>query len=307
MESALVALKSEFGSESVIVDKLDDHIIHGKELSVPNRNSFRCSVAQVTQESNTLYPFPNLGSVCSGYNVTVQIQSNSLPSGKKPESCAESLAKTSVIILGKQLRDAFSRLVEHHTTNNGKDGRTEENAEKRDEVKTFTIPIQSTPRRVKKVETSSSATSSSSSLHSIMVSSQSDRVTVVFPIDFEDEFDKALARLYLQQFERTQRSLSAKNAPICEYRRGAEPPREILPYLQNDSCSQSLEDIAGFFSFTFLDYHVRTKEMREKAAANMIMFLTYIDYHIKCSKSYIHSRLRKKKDVLLEQLFPKKL
>ena len=45
--------------------------------------------------------------------------------------------------------------------------------------------------------------------------------------------------------------------------------------------------------------HVTTDEQREKAASLIQGFRNYLHYHIKCSKSYLHSRMRKRVDLLL--------
>jgi len=123
-----------------------------------------------------------------------------------------------------------------------------------------------------------------------------DRVTVVFPVDFEDETDRALARLYLQHFVEAQRKASTKaDAPLCDFRRGNNLPAEVASVYKKGST----DDIAGFLSFTFLASHVTAERKRERAIELLVSFLTYLDCHVKASKTHMHSRMRQKKDALL--------
>lgn len=54
---------------------------------------------------------------------------------------------------------------------------------------------------------------------------KNDRVTVIFSVDFSDETDKAITRIFLQEFVDAQRSVN--NCPPASFNRGSEPPMEI--------------------------------------------------------------------------------
>ena len=129
---------------------------------------------------------------------------------------------------------------------------------------------------------------------------QQDRVTVVFAVDFDDEADRALARLYLQQFAKAKGK--GNGAPLCGFRRGGDPPREVASVY--DDSGEATGDIAGFLSFTFLGTHINSVEKRERAVGMMVTFLTYLDYHIKASKTNVHTRMRNKRNDLLGMLLP---
>ena len=52
-----------------------------------------------------------------------------------------------------------------------------------------------------------------------------DRVMIIFTVSIEDEMERALARLFLQQFMGAQKQVA--QTPHCEFRRGNDPPKEI--------------------------------------------------------------------------------
>lgn len=123
------------------------------------------------------------------------------------------------------------------------------------------------------------------------------RTMIIFIADFEDDMERALARLFLQQFAGAQKQIST--SPHCEFRRPNEPPKEVLNLIRTESHSYNP---VGYMSFTFFPSHVKTAERRQKAVELMINFFPYLDQHVKSTKSYMHSRMRTKKDDLLCEL-----
>lgn len=111
------------------------------------------------------------------------------------------------------------------------------------------------------------------------------KVTVIFLVDFDDVTDKALARVFLQEFAESQRLV--RTAPPVSYST-KEPPLEIanisFPYNK---------DSAGFISFALEESHV-AGDKKVGAVALMSGFRNYLHYHIKSSKTYLHMRMRKK-------------
>lgn len=110
------------------------------------------------------------------------------------------------------------------------------------------------------------------------------KVVVIFLVDFEDPTDKALAKVFLQEFVEAQRTV--RTAPPVSFSK--EPPGELagLTFPYNADC-------AGFISFALEERHVQGAR-----AATAITLLTgfrnYLHYHIKCSKTYLHMRMRKR-------------
>lgn len=210
------------------------------------------------------------------YNVSIKVNSLEIPQGQSLTSCFESLYNVRSIILGCRLTDQFKRLSNKKESFSKSENGYDES---------FMIPIQ---RRCR-------------INHSMVVtSSGSDRIIVVIPVVFADATDKALAKLFLQQFQGAQRMSSAKNAPICDFRRPNDPPREVnsVDALKN----VCVDDLAGFISFTFLDNQFQSEDDQRKVTNNLLMILDFLDYHVKCSKSYMHMRMRHKNDILLQRL-----
>jgi actin related protein 2/3 complex subunit 2 len=119
---------------------------------------------------------------------------------------------------------------------------------------------------------------------------------VVFTVDFNDVTDRSLARLFLQQFAGVQKQVA--QSPHIEFRLSNDPPKEILDLgiqVSSSTCS-------GYLSFTFFPSHVKTTERKEKTVELMANFFPYLDKHVKSTKTYMHSRIRSKKNDLLSEL-----
>eukprot|EP00602_Paraphysomonas_sp_CaronLab_P009562 CAMPEP_0185020130 /NCGR_PEP_ID=MMETSP1103-20130426/2729_1 /TAXON_ID=36769 /ORGANISM="Paraphysomonas bandaiensis, Strain Caron Lab Isolate" /LENGTH=301 /DNA_ID=CAMNT_0027550845 /DNA_START=93 /DNA_END=998 /DNA_ORIENTATION=- len=118
----------------------------------------------------------------------------------------------------------------------------------------------------------------------IYVCPSASKVVVVFYVDFADATDRAVARVFLQEFVEAQRTV--RTAPPVSFTR--EPPREIASMVSNFN-----PDAAGFLAFALEDRHVQGDRL-EKAVTMLTGFRNYLHYHIKCSKTYLHMRMRKR-------------
>jgi len=110
------------------------------------------------------------------------------------------------------------------------------------------------------------------------------KVVVIFSVDFGDVTDKAVAKVFLQEFVEAQRTV--RTAPPVSYSK--EPPGELTGIAYNFR-----PDTAGFISFALEERHV-TGAGKEKAITLLTGFRNYLHYHIKCSKTYLHMRMRKR-------------
>uniref|UniRef100_A0A7S0XD73 Arp2/3 complex 34 kDa subunit n=1 Tax=Chromulina nebulosa TaxID=96789 RepID=A0A7S0XD73_9STRA len=110
------------------------------------------------------------------------------------------------------------------------------------------------------------------------------KIVVIFLVDFNDITDKSLARIFLQEFVEAQRSI--RTAPPVNFSR--EPPLELanLRFTYNP-------DATGFLSFGLEERHI-TGDKKQTAITLLTGFRSYLYYHIKCSKTYLHMRMRKK-------------
>lgn len=204
----------------------------------------------------------------SGFDVAIKINADSLPSGpwgSGGEACAKQLAEIKVLLMGAPLAVALKTFGEGGSPNSD----------------------------VKKVSIKRPTGCGGGDM---FITAKTDSVVVIFSVDFADETDKAVCKVFLQEFVESQRSVTG--APSCAYKRGSEPPSELSSFPNIDGTP----DIAGFMSFKLFKDHVKTQEKRDRAVSTLIGFLNYLQYHIKASKTYMHMRMRHKVNDLLQVL-----
>jgi len=114
-----------------------------------------------------------------------------------------------------------------------------------------------------------------------------DRLTVVVGVNFKDQDDIIIGKVFLQEFQK-----SIGGAPSVTFTQ-KEPPGEIRA-LKNLSAD-------GYVTFVLFDRHFK-KESRDKTIDMILQFRNYLHYHIKCSKSHLHTRMRNRVDSLLKVL-----
>ncbi|CAK4147642.1 unnamed protein product [Aphanomyces euteiches] len=122
----------------------------------------------------------------------------------------------------------------------------------------------------------------------IYVLPQADRVVIVFSVAFQDKTDQAIAR----EFAEARRHVN--NAPPVSF--GKDPPLELRAV----SGLRPSADHVGYLSFAIFKSHVDSDAKREKACTLIQGFRNYLHYHIKASKTYLHIRMRKRVDLLLQ-------
>ncbi|KAJ1966643.1 Arp complex subunit [Dispira parvispora] len=120
----------------------------------------------------------------------------------------------------------------------------------------------------------------------IYLRANQDRVTVIFSTLFKEEMDRIFGKVFLQEFVDARRLPSIQNAPQVLYS-NREPPLEIrhLPNLKDD-------ESVGYVTFVLFPRHFEHPDVREKTISDIQLFRDYLHYHIKCSKAYMHSRMR---------------
>jgi len=119
---------------------------------------------------------------------------------------------------------------------------------------------------------------------------EGDRVTIVFSINFKDKDDIVLSHVFLQELSNVRKTIN--NAPgilFCE----KEAPLEIrgVPGVREG------ED-QGFVNIALFRGHM-TEPTRTKVIDTVQVFRNYLHYHIKCSKAYLHTRMRLRVEELL--------
>jgi actin related protein 2/3 complex subunit 2 len=111
-----------------------------------------------------------------------------------------------------------------------------------------------------------------------------DRVTVIFSTIFKDETDKIFGKVFLQEFVDARRR-AVQNAPQVLYSH-KEPPLEV-----RDLIRYSPDEKKGYVTFVLFPRHL-VPQKRENTISHIQLFRNYFHYHIKCSKAYMHSRMR---------------
>eukprot|EP00898_Chlorokybus_atmophyticus_P002537 jgi/Chlat1/3284/Chrsp22S03530 len=127
-----------------------------------------------------------------------------------------------------------------------------------------------------------------------ILAGQTESVTVIFPMHFDNATDTAIATHFLQEFAEVRRGPSLSTSPACSYSR--LPPLELKGKTNAGQCS------AGFMSFVLFPRHVASSQQLQQAAWAMTAFPDYIAYHMKCSKAYMHTRMRQRANSLLQVL-----
>ena len=126
--------------------------------------------------------------------------------------------------------------------------------------------------------------------------SDAEAVTIVFPMRFADAGDATLARTFLAQFAEARRAPALSTTPSCSYSTSA--PLEL-----RDAPAAMQPANAGYVSFVVFARHVAGGEKRVDAAAWALnTFYAFVATHIKCSKAYMHSHMRKRSASLLALL-----
>jgi len=121
-----------------------------------------------------------------------------------------------------------------------------------------------------------------------------DRVTVIFSTVFKDESDSILGKVFLQEFVDARRLPNIQNAPQVLYS-PKEPPLELK------SIGVEEGENLSWVTFVLFPRHY-SSNTRGETISRILLFRDYLHYHMKASKSYLHSRMRARVDSFLKVL-----
>jgi len=121
-----------------------------------------------------------------------------------------------------------------------------------------------------------------------------DRVVTVFGLDFKEKVDRAVAKVFMQEFVDSRKTIGF--APPIAW--GVTPPSELKAF----GITEPVPGYLGFISFAILKDHVSKEETLIRVVDVLQGFRNYLQYHIKCSKSFFHSRMRGRCKELLKVL-----
>jgi len=119
------------------------------------------------------------------------------------------------------------------------------------------------------------------------------RIITIFSINFQDKDDIVYSDVFLKELADTRKQISS--APPVMFSHN-EPPLEIA----NVQGVYKGEN-QGYVSFV-IPSGAAGSARREQTIDNIIMFRNYLMYHIKCSKAYLHTRMRNRTVALLQVL-----
>ncbi|MCO5594857.1 hypothetical protein L7F22_048892 [Adiantum nelumboides] len=123
---------------------------------------------------------------------------------------------------------------------------------------------------------------------SFFVIPQPDKVTIVFPMRFKDSNDSVLATSFLQEFMEARRAGGLNTAPSCQW--SPHPPIEL-----KGAPAHALDANAGFVLFVILPRHVEGEKL-DKTVWSLCTFHAY------CSKAFMHTRMRRRVETLIQAL-----
>ena len=126
-------------------------------------------------------------------------------------------------------------------------------------------------------------------LESIYICPREEKVIIIISSFFIDPTERAFAKIFLQEFVESQRTI--RNAPAANYVPNAAPKE--LDNVKNAQEEMKRADCAGFISFAVEPRHIAGEHM-QVVLDLMLTFRNYLSYHIKCSKTYLHMRMRQR-------------
>jgi actin related protein 2/3 complex subunit 2 len=126
----------------------------------------------------------------------------------------------------------------------------------------------------------------------LYIEAKKDRVTAIFSTVFRDDDDVVIGKVFMQEFKEGRRQFQQAPQVLFSHR---ELPLEL------QGTDAKVGDNVAYITFVLFPRH--TSEAARDNTINLIHTLrNYLHYHIKCSKAYIHSRMRAKTSDFLKVL-----
>eukprot|EP00794_Sanderia_malayensis_P003699 gene3699-4219_t len=115
------------------------------------------------------------------------------------------------------------------------------------------------------------------------VESLADRVTVIFSTVFKDDDDVIIGKVFMQEFKEGRKASHTSPQVLFSHK---DPPMELA------GTNAATGDNIGYITFVLTARHFKDPGVRENTINLIHTFRNYLHYHIKCSKAYLHSRMR---------------
>ncbi|XP_076801878.1 actin-related protein 2/3 complex subunit 2-like [Clavelina lepadiformis] len=124
------------------------------------------------------------------------------------------------------------------------------------------------------------------------VEAKKDRVTVIFSTVFRDDSDITFGKVFMQEFKESRRRSQTAPQVLYSHR---DPPMELK------GLDAAVGDNIGYITFVLFPRHT-APNVRDNTIDLIHTFRNYLHYHIKCSKAYMHQRMRAKTSEFLKVL-----
>lgn len=121
-----------------------------------------------------------------------------------------------------------------------------------------------------------------------------DRVVFIYTLDYPDKAENCIAKVFMQELVAVKKKVG--KAPPIGF--SANPPQELKDGLDIQDATCNL----GYVSIAILKGHIDNDKKIARSAQLLQDFRPFMQYHIKCSKSYFHSRMRARTADLLKVL-----
>ncbi len=130
----------------------------------------------------------------------------------------------------------------------------------------------------------------------VYVLTRGDRVLVVYHLDVAEPTDRAIARVVAQELTEAYRTVNSA-PPVSWSER--EPPGELkgFPDLPPPS-----ENSIGYLTFTIFPAPYKSEAQRLGVASQLSLFRSFLQYHLKAAKTYLHARMRSRAEGLQKVL-----
>lgn len=128
---------------------------------------------------------------------------------------------------------------------------------------------------------------------SIYIKPEGNSCTVIYSISFLEDADAVFAKVFLQEFADARKSMKSVPAFKFTYK---EAPLELQNYPGLKNAERN-----GFVSMALFDQHLSAKNVY-KTINLLEIFRNYLHYHIKCSKAFMHNRMRTRVTTWLQVL-----
>ncbi|MCL7044373.1 hypothetical protein MKW94_021429 [Papaver nudicaule] len=129
---------------------------------------------------------------------------------------------------------------------------------------------------------------------SFFLAPEADKVTVVYPMRFNDSIDTVLAISFLEEFVEARRTAGLNNAPPCFW-------SPVPPQVLEEAPTEALSANSGFVTFVIYPRHVEGRKL-DRTVWSLLTFHAYVSYHVKCSEGFMHTRMRRRVESLIQAL-----